>query len=264
MDPAEIERMARHEDWYWWHRARRSIVQKTLQRHVGDGLRILDVGCGSGATTQILRRFGSVLAFDLEPAALRFARGRGLTVARSRAQPLPLRDRALDLVVALDVLEHLEDDRTAALEVLRVLSPGGLFLATVPAYPFLWSRHDEALHHKRRYTKPQLQHLLESAGFEILISSYFMLPAFPPAWILRILQRRSAPQDPREFDPYPAIPRWLDALLGGAIALEGHLVGRLPLPFGLSVLALARRPIAQQIARPTPVGTAAGQRRGTR
>ena len=125
MDTHEYERLAEYEEWYWWHRARQTIVQTLLRRYAPRGARILDVGCGTGATTQSLSEFGQVVGLDVGMDALRFAHRRGVPVAGSVAAPLAVRSNAVDVIVALDVLEHLPDDRGAACEMLRVLAPRG-------------------------------------------------------------------------------------------------------------------------------------------
>src|SRR5262245_55093392 len=166
MDAREHERLAEFEEWYWWHRGRRTAVERLVAGCAPREALILDVGCGTGATTLGLRRFGSVVGLDIGSRALEVARSRGLAVARASAARLPARPATFDLVLALDVLEHLDDDVGAAREMLAALRPGGHLLATVPAYPFLWSRHDEALGHRRRYLRAQLVRTLERAGFE--------------------------------------------------------------------------------------------------
>ena len=167
MDAAEHARLAEHEEWYWWHRARERIVHRALERWAPPHPRILDVGCGTGHTTASLQRFGPVVGVELAAEALAIARGRGLQVARSLAAQLPVPPSSFGVAVALDVLEHLDDDAAAAREIFTSLEPGGVLVATVPAYMFLWSSHDVALGHRRRYRRRQLREMLESAGFTI-------------------------------------------------------------------------------------------------
>lgn len=241
MKTEELERLASFEQWYWWHRGRRSIVCRILQRYAPPHARILDVGCGTGATTAALGRFGSVRGLDLGLAALRHAHAHGLPVARGSADQLPVGDAMLDVVVALDVLEHLDDDRRALDEILRVLRPGGMLLATVPAYPFLWSSHDEALGHRRRYRRAELRARVAAAGFEITLCSYVMASILPVAIAVRLGQRFWGRQE-RAESGYLTVPRSLNNLLAHVVGLGGYLVPIMPLPFGLSVVAVARRP----------------------
>lgn len=242
MDAREYTRLAEHEEWYWWHRARELIVHRVLRRHAPADARILDIGCGTGATSASLRPFGSVLGLDIGSEALVRAREHNLPVARSHAAQLPVPPGAFDVVVALDLLEHLEDDVAAAGEIRGALTPGGLLLATVPAYPFLWSNHDIALGHRRRYGRRQLLDVLERAGFEVELCSYVMSAILPAAMAVRLAERlRPGAQRPAASGYLP-VPALLNSLLTHLVGLDGYLLRWLNLPFGLSVLALARRP----------------------
>jgi SAM-dependent methyltransferase len=241
VESGELERLAGFEEWYWWHRGRQTIVRRILARYAPPRARILDVGCGTGATTAALSGFGSVSGIDMGPAALRHARARGLAVARGSAEKLPVRGAALDVVVALDVIEHLDDDRLALREMLRVLRPGGIVLATVPAYAFLWSSHDEALGHRRRYVRSQLRERVQGAGFEIVLCSYIMGSILPAAIAVRLAERVMRRRGPAQSG-YLALPRFLNDALARLVGLGGHLVPIASLPFGLSIMIVARRP----------------------
>jgi len=242
MDAREHERLAHFEEWYWWHRGRRAIVQRLLARHAPSTARILDVGCGTGATTLGLRQFGAVVGMDIGGRALEVARERGISVARASAAQLPARSDSFDLVVALDVLEHLEDDVAAAREMRAALRPGGLLLATVPAYPFLWSGHDEALGHRRRYRRRQLLGVLERAGFEVVLCSYAMSSILPAAIVVRLAERWARRGPPRRESGYIAVPAPINRLLSWITSTESHLLRWITLPFGLSLAVVARRP----------------------
>lgn len=245
MDATEIERLARYEDWYWWHRARRSIIEVLLRNAVtGTENRILDVGAGTGATSLALRRFGTVLGIDMSPEAMQIARDRGLAVSRMDATALALPDASFDVVVALDVLEHLEDDSACVRELVRVLRPGGVLLVTVPAYKWLWSSHDVANHHWRRYRRHSLRRILEVGGLDIEVCSYVMLSMLIPAAAYRLLERlpgRRKPDAEAEvrFTPVPPL---INSMLAHVASWGGHLAGRVWLPFGLSIAAVGRKP----------------------
>jgi SAM-dependent methyltransferase len=243
LESEELERMAGFEEWYWWHVARQSIVRRMLRRYARPQARMLDVGCGTGATTAALANLGMISGIDMGPAALRYARARGLAVARGSAEHLPARSAAFDVVVALDVLEHLDDDRRALLEILRVLRPGGILVTTVPAYAFLWSSHDEALGHRRRYRLPQLRERVRGAGFEIALCSYIMGSILPVAMAMRLAERVFGRRGPARSD-YPPVPRALNSALAHVAGFGGILAPFVPLPFGLSIIAVARRPAA--------------------
>jgi SAM-dependent methyltransferase len=156
---------------------------------------------------------------------------RGIPVLRGDATRLPLAGESLDLVVAYDVLEHIEDDAAAAKGVFELLRPGGLFLVAVPCDMKLWSAHDVAVNHVRRYSRPELLSLLTGAGFEIDDVRSWMVLLRPAVQLRRRSSTGSDLDDP---------PRWLNAALGAVVAAERWLpVGRLP---GVSLLVTARRP----------------------
>lgn len=246
LDVAEISRLAAYEDWYWWHRARRRIIDHLLARTLrGNDLRILDVGAGTGATSKALERYGRVLAVDMSAEAVATARRRGLDVARMDATRLAVPDATFDLVVVLDVIEHLEDDAAAVLELRRVLKPGGVLLVTVPAYKWLWSSHDVANHHWRRYRRRELRGVLRTADLNVEVCSYVMMSMLIPAAAYRLLERLPGRQVAEEeahvrFTPVPPLLNWA---LSHAAAWGGRLAGRVWLPFGLSIAAVARRPL---------------------
>ncbi len=242
MDAHEYDRLAEYEEWYWWHRARQTIVQTLLRRHAPPHARILDVGCGTGATTRSLTEFGNVVGLDVGMDALRYAQRRGVPVAASVAAPLAVRSEAVDVVVALDVLEHLPDDHAAAEEIWRVLTPGGIVLVTVPAYQFLWSGHDVALGHQRRYRRRQLREVLRAGGFEIELCSYVMASVFPPAAVVRLADRLMPRERAMQESGYVATPPVVNSIMSHVVGFEGRLVQHVNLPFGLSVVAVARRP----------------------
>lgn len=230
MEGTEVRKLTALEDRHWWYRERRHLLDRAVDRLVpGDAL---DVGAAGGGNTRVLLRRGwraAALEYGAEGAQV--CHERGIAVLRADATRLPLAPGSLDLVVAFDVLEHLDDDKAATHGVFEALRPGGTFLVAVPCDPRLWSAHDVAVGHVRRYTRPELVDLLESTGFRIdTVRSWMVL--LRPAVALR--RRASSGSD--LDDP----PRWLNAALGAVVALERVLpVGRLP---GVSLLVTARRP----------------------
>jgi SAM-dependent methyltransferase len=166
MEGTEVRKLAELEDDHWWYRERRHLLAKAIS-----GLtpgRALDIGAAGGGNTRVLRQHGwDAIALEYGADGAEVAHGRGLATLRGDATRLPLADASLDLVVAFDLLEHLEDDDVAVAEVRRVLKPTGTYLVAVPADPKLWSDHDEAVDHVRRYTRQGLLDLLDRGGFEV-------------------------------------------------------------------------------------------------
>jgi SAM-dependent methyltransferase len=152
---------------------------------------------------------------------------------------LPFADGAFDLVTALDVIEHIDDDVAALGELRRVLRPGGRLLVAVPAFTFLWGRQDEVSHHRRRYTRATLARALAQAGFAVVRESYFNTLLFPPIAAVR-LGRRLLRRPGRRQSDFELGPARLNGLLGAVFGAEAALVARTDLPFGVSLLALAR------------------------
>ncbi|MBI2624666.1 class I SAM-dependent methyltransferase [Candidatus Parcubacteria bacterium] len=233
------------ENRYWWYVGRRYVFDRLLKRflHPTTEARVVDIGCGTGGNFSMLGQFGTVLGLDISDKALEFCRRTG---ARNVALMRGVYDTGLgtgsvDLVTMFDVLEHFDDDLRALAEISRILKPGGYTLISVPAFKTLWSELDEALHHRRRYKRRELEMKLEKAGFEIVKSSYLFFFVFPLVFTYRIVgqfqERRFHPQ----FS-YVELPRWLDAFLVWLSKVEAKILvrgGRLPV--GSSVVCLARK-----------------------
>jgi SAM-dependent methyltransferase len=166
MEGTEVRKLAELEDEHWWYRERRHLLAKAIS-----GLtpgRAIDIGAAGGGNTRVLRQHGwDAVALEYGADGAEVAHGRGLATIRGDATRLPLADASLDLVVAFDLLEHLVDDDAAVAEVRRVLKPTGTYLVAVPADPRLWSDHDEAVDHVRRYTREGLVDLLDRGGFQV-------------------------------------------------------------------------------------------------
>lgn len=240
MNPAEYERMYAQEDTYWWFVGRRRLILNLLSDHCHDksDAAILDVGCGTGAMSADLSRHGRVVSADLSELALSFSKRRGLgRLCCADACRLPLASSSFDAVIALDLLEHIPDDHAAMQEFARVLRPGGCLYATVPAYRFLWSGHDLALMHMRRYTAPEFRRLVTNGAFRVIRLSYAMTALFPIVWMVRRRERNS-PHPQASVKP---VPRAMNSLLTRVLAMENWWLRRANLPFGVSVLCVAER-----------------------
>lgn len=232
MDEEEIARSAALERKHWWYAERRALVRRTVGGWTPG--RAIDVGCGPGGNTTVLRDLGwQVTGVEHSPGGAAIAASRGLTVVRGDATRLPFRDASLDLVLSTDVWEHIDDDAAVAAETYRVLRPGGRALVAVPCGMALWSGHDVALGHVRRYERAQLADLVTGAGLRIddLWSWNVLLRP-----VVRARRRR---RQAAESEMEPVAPA-LNVALRSAVAVERVLpLRRLP---GVSLVVSARKP----------------------
>jgi SAM-dependent methyltransferase len=202
------------------------------------------LGCGTG---MFLERQGDrrrTFGLDFSPRALAFTRRRGLSrLVCGDSQRLPIKSGSFDAVTAFDLIEHVERDDLLVAEVHRILRPGGILLSTVPVHPSLWSEHDRALHHKRRYRRREFEALFDPARWETLRSTYIFASIAPPAATIRFL-RRLRPPTGSEGDPTAdtnLTPRWMNRTLIGWHRVENACIERFNAPFGLSLLAVNRK-----------------------
>lgn len=244
MNSEEYERMYRLEDSYWWFVGRHNLVLTFLRDLYANrsDLAILDIGCGTGAMSEKLARYGKVVSADFSPLALQFSRRRTLTrLCTADAMRLPFRDNAFDLIVALDILEHLSDDQAALCEFQRVLKPGGRVVASVPAYQSLWSAHDVALMHFRRYTARQFHERFSTARLSVDKLSYAMTLLFPIVWIFRRASNLFRRKDARPKSSLVNVPGRLNRVLVRLLGAENSVIRRTNLPFGVTVFCVARK-----------------------
>lgn len=234
--------MFRVEDHHWWYAGLRAMLRQFWQRHVtAAGPRVLDAGCGTGANLLEAGRWATALGIDLSPDAVRFCRKRGLTrTAVGSTEQLPFPDDHFDVVLSMDVVQHqaIRDKMAPLYEIHRVLRPGGLLLINLPAYQWLHSSHDVAVHQDRRFTKRELLRMLRAAGFQPVRATYWNAFLFTPAAVVRLWRKLHPPeQSDLVKTPGPLVR----ALFRVLLAIERRLIRACPLPFGLSVFAAARK-----------------------
>ena len=230
MDPVEIKQMAQIEEDHWWFRERRTLIAREL-KGLPQG-RALDIGAAAGRNTTVLEEQGwESFALEYDESGAGLAKSRGIKVMRADATKLPLADNQFDLAISYDVLEHIEDDVKVVEEIKRVLRPGGLVLIAVPADPRLWSEHDVAVSHLRRYTRESLSKLFDDAGFIIEeVQSWNVLLRPAVAW-----KRRRPSNSGSDID---AVSAPLNRVLHTVVAMERYLpTGKLP---GVSLMLRAR------------------------
>ncbi|MFA5989797.1 MAG: class I SAM-dependent methyltransferase [Sphingomonas sp.] len=239
MDRIVYDRMAAHDSSHWWYRARRDILAEFLHREAAlpDGARILEIGCGTGHNLAMLSHFGTVEAIEIDAAARAIAAERlGRPVGSAPLPALPGVARgAYNLIAVLDVVEHIEDDVSALATMRACLAPGGKILITVPAHQWMWSAHDVVNHHHRRYSKATLATVLDKAGLAPTKLGYFNSLLFPLAAAARLAGRLTGRDDSDDSPP----PAAINALFERIFRLEQHMVGRLPMPPGVSIITLA-------------------------
>jgi len=250
MNVEEYEKMYKLEDHYWWFQGRLNMIRAVLEEYLPEPPRpgrVLDVGCGTGLVLKALEGWQPV-GLDFSHLALKFCRQRGhQRLARADVVRLPFADNSFDLILALDLIEHIERDDLLIREFNRVLRPGGCVMATVPAHPSLWSDHDIALHHFRRYTKQSFAELFDDGGFDFLKYSYGISFVHPGIVAFRHAQkawqgmtrRGKATEHPRTH--LIMLPELLNSGLVGMLGIEASLLRRMNLPFGTSLVALARK-----------------------
>lgn len=247
MEQEEYQHLFELEDRLWWFAGMREITRSLLERFLPTDrpLRILDAGCGTAGMLPHLRRFGSVFGIDYSPDAIRFARSRDeRRLARGSVLQLPFPAKTFDLVTEFEVVNHwsIPDDHVALAELCRVLKPGGLLVFREPAYQWLFAKHDRAVHTRERYSRRQLAAKLRRAGFDDVYVGYANCFLFPVALVRRlvgnILPGNHQGSDVRE------IPKPLNSVLGWILSREARILRTSRLPFGLSVVGVARRRVA--------------------
>jgi SAM-dependent methyltransferase len=234
---------ARIERDHWWFCGRRRLVAASI-RGLGTPptAQVLDVGCGTGANLRLLVELGyqDVTGLDCSEEAIRWCAEKRLPpVKRGDLCQLPFPGDHFDMILATDVLEHIDDEGAAVAELHRVLRPGGTLIVTVPAFEGLWGLQDQVSHHKRRYRRDDLTARLRAGGFHVARSFYFNFLLFAPIWLARQLIRWCKIELASENE---VNTRWLNALLARIFALDVWLAPRLRPGFGVSILAIARRP----------------------
>jgi SAM-dependent methyltransferase len=265
MNTAEYAEMYKLESFYWWFVARRKLLESLMSEVTSEltNPAILDVGCGTGINFTVLSRFGDTFSSDAAGEALSFCKSRGLSrLVQSDGESLPFGSSSFDVITALDVLEHLDNDLHAMGELFRVTKENGVLVITVPAYGFLWSEHDEALHHRRRYAASELRNKLTNAGFEVERITYYITLLFFPILFLRFVQSILK----KSIEPktsHVILPGWLNSVLIWILGFERRLLRWMNFPFGVSVVCLARKVTSNRTSHSAGANTGSDRDLGT-
>ena len=239
MERIVYQQMAELDERHWWYQARREVLAELIRREaqLPANAQILEIGCGTGHNLAMLGQFGHVEGLELDEEARTVAEGR--LGRKVMSAPLPelagVPEKHYDLIGAFDVIEHIDDDRAAVASIATRLKPGGKFVMTVPAHQWMWSAHDVVNHHKRRYSKRSLARLIYGSPLRLVKVGYFNSLLFP----LAVAERAASKLRGMEDADVKLPPALLNAALERIFASERYLIGRLPLPPGLSLFAVA-------------------------
>jgi 2-polyprenyl-3-methyl-5-hydroxy-6-metoxy-1,4-benzoquinol methylase len=250
MEAQLYDELHRVEQIHWWFRARRHIVWSLVRRYVEGGadrrLRVCELGCGTGGNLAEIADDHDVVGIECSPEALKYARQSLGDRVRLGSLPheIDLPPGSFDVVLMTDVLEHIENDSASAIAALSLVRPGGVVVATVPAYQWLYSPRDAHHHHFRRYGKRRFARLWSAAGAQTVLLSHYNALLFPPAAVVRMASKTMVRQRGCGDLSLPASP--INNLLARTMGSEANLLGRVRFPFGLSLVAVLRK------SRPRP------------
>jgi ubiquinone/menaquinone biosynthesis C-methylase UbiE len=235
--------MSEREKDYWWHLGRIKIIDTYLNRFIfkNEKNKILNVGCGTGGTIKMLEKYGDVDNVDISEDAIKFMKKEGYTkIKKVEGTKLPYKDKSFDLVIALDVLEHIEYDKEALKEWERVLKPGGKVLLTVPAYQRLWSEHDISLYHFRRYRKGELHRKGTETRLNPVKISYAIVFSLPLVAGFRLLNKVLGRKVDSETS-YVNLPKALNSIFTYLLSVEAFFHKYINFWFGTSLIAVYQK-----------------------
>lgn len=236
------DEMFLQEKTYWWHVAKRALVQETISRDIKAtaNFRILDAGCGTGAMLEELaKKYWSCFGADVSPKSISFCKQRGIKNVRAVnfEKKLPFKNNFFNVITCLDVLEHVTNDQKLLGEFYRILTPGGRLYLTVPAYNFFWTYWDEILGHKRRYRRSDLIKRLKKTGFAVGRSSYFYSFLVPVALAFRFIKSVTKSR----HSDFVQIPPIINTILLWLCRIERFIIFNFSVPLGLSIFLEMRK-----------------------
>ncbi len=243
MEAQSIKEYESLEGQYWWFVGRRKIIESILQKYFANrALTILDWGCGPGGNFKMLEKFGSVIGVDASDEALDACRRKGITAVVQGGDVSSFNTEIkFDLVTSFDVVEHIADDRKFLLGVHSLLNNDGYMLVTVPAFQFLWGPLDDAVGHKRRYTRDEISEKFFHAGYEVVKASYFISLLSPAFIAYRMFEKVIKKKSSSLQDSVAKLPYFINWLLIRILFLEALLIPSMSMPFGTSIIVLAKK-----------------------
>lgn len=228
--------MVEMERSHWWYKGRREIIGKLLTPFLEPNIRILDAGCGAGGNMEFMDEYGTVVGIDISQEMVEYCRMIGLKVSHGSVDNMPFQDADFDVVLCLDVLEHLPDEQPVLEELKRVVKPGGILIFSVPAFSWLWGKHDDQNNHFRRYNLYQLESILKKSKLSIERNTYFNCFLLPVVWFFRRMIYKKS----RETD-FEIGTGSLNQVLLSILKLESFLLGFCNLPIGVSQIIISRK-----------------------
>lgn len=231
------------EDNYWWFLARREIISKTIKKSlkIATDEYILDVGCGTCGMAEYLSKDFNVVAIDTSELALEYCKKRGVEHSfLSTLVSFPKGKYNIKAITILDVIEHIEDDKSIVEQLYDSLPSGGYLIASVPAYQFLWSFHDEVHKHYRRYSLSNFKRLISNAGFQIQFATYFNSFLFPVAFAKRFIDKLFSLEKKNEY-AIEIVPKSINTIFTKIFEFEKTFFPKVSFPFGLSILLIAKK-----------------------
>lgn len=247
MNKNEYEKMAKFEKEYWWHRGRLDLLDELVKTYTkGKKLKILEIGCGTGEVTEYLKKYGEVTGLDFSDDAIKFCKDRKLKniykrdIVTTDIKKFKEKFGSFDLIITLDVMEHIREDVLVFSKIREILTKNGIYIATVPAYKFLWSEHDESLHHVRRYHSLELIKKLERTKFKVIKKSYFVSTMFPIIAFFRLwnslFTRNENPQT-----SYMELPKFFNDAIYKILKMEVKAMHKINLPAGTTIVTVASK-----------------------
>ncbi len=226
---------------HFWYVGARAVYQTLLTLGVGKPTgtcRVLEVGSGSGGNFELLESYGATVGLEYSRTALRLTPQRPtLGLVQASADALPFSSNTFDIVALFGLIEHMDDDLRTLQEATRVCKKNGCVALLTSALPILWSHHDEANRHRRRYYRAELENKLRQAGLQPIRISYQNFFTFAPTLFARLWQQRQA-QNPRYDMGLP--PKWMNSFLITLLQFEAQLIHFFPLPIGVDLVAVAK------------------------
>ena len=229
---------------HWWLRGRyrivRSLIDKFASLHPKGSLRCLDIGCSGGHMMEFLKKYGEVYGFDISFDGLKLFEADNSRAIQADASAIPFKDGSFDLVVLLDVAEHLQDDTSLFRQINRVCRDGAYVFVTVPAHMLLWGSHDVKYLHKRRYSKKQFLDLVETSGFRVKYFTFLHPHLFIPMAIFRTWDRIYK-KNIGKRDDFFSMGSFIDGIFSITLAFENALIKRISFPFGIAIFCLLEK-----------------------